>query len=170
MADQLAVTCFVNADLIARGLNAIRPESVSVQAGRVMLGRLRELVEERADFAFETTLAGRSYFPFLRELRETGYVVEMYFFWLRSANLAVQRVEDRVRSGGHHVPEETIRLRYARSLRNFWTTYRYEADSWFMYDNSTSVPVLLGAGCNGEEPLIADPEMWRDFRESVGNA
>jgi predicted ABC-type ATPase len=94
----------------------------------------------------------------------------MYYFRLGSADLAVQRVRERVRSGGHDVPEDTIRLRYTRSLRNFWAAYRYEADSWFVYDNSASVPVLLGAGRNGDEPLVAEPEAWREFREEVGYA
>jgi len=146
LADRLAVMCFVNADMIARGLNGIVPESAALQAGRVMLSRLRELRTERADFAFETTLAGKTYLSFLRQLRQEGYAVELYYFWLRSAELAVMRVQTRVRSGGHSIAEETIRQRYGRSLVNFWTGYRYEADSWFVYDNSGFAPLLLAAG------------------------
>jgi predicted ABC-type ATPase len=170
LADRLAVMCFVNADMIARGLNAVAPESAALQAGRVMLQRLRELRSERADFAFETTLAGKTYLPFLRQLRQDRYGVELYYFWLRSPDLAVTRVQIRVRSGGHGIPEDTIRQRYGRSLSNFWTLYRHEADSWFVYDNSEFSPVLLAAGHRGDHPLVGGPEIWDEFRKAVGDA
>jgi predicted ABC-type ATPase len=170
LGNRLAVMCFVNADMIARGLNAIAPESAALQAGRVMLQRLRELRAERADFAFETTLAGKTYLPFLRQLRQDGYGVELYYFWLRSADLAVTRVSIRVRSGGHNVPDDTIRLRYGRSLANFWTLYRHEADSWFVYDNSGFAPVLLAAGHRGDDPLVDEAESWHEFRKAAGDA
>ncbi len=156
LADQLAMMCFVNADMIARGLNAIRPESAALQAGRVMLTRLRELADERADFAFETTLSGKTYISFLRSLRDRGYGVELYYFWLRSADLAVSRVRHRVRRGGHDVPEETIRQRYERSLSNFWTGYRHEADAWWVYDNSEDKTVLVAAGHQSDAPVVAE--------------
>jgi len=170
LADKLAVMCFVNADMIARGLNAIVPESAAVEAGQVMLNRLRELRTQRADFAFETTLAGKTYLSFLRQLRQDGYCVELYYFWLRSADLAVNRVQTRVRSGGHNIPEETIRRRYGRSLENFWIGYRREADSWFVYDNSGFAPVLLAAGHRGDGPLVPEAETWGLFRKAVGDA
>lgn len=170
LADRLAVLCFVNADMIATGLNAIVPESAALEAGKVMLNRLQELREDRADFAFETTLAGRSYLPFLRRLHREGYGVELYYFWLRSAELAVTRVQTRVRSGGHSIPRETIHRRYGRSLQNFWTAYRHEADSWFVYDNSGVAPVLLAAGHRGDDSLVAEAETWEVFRKAVGDA
>lgn len=170
LADQLAVMCFVNADMIARGLNAIRPESAALQAGRVMLTRLRELATDQADFAFETTLSGKTYLPFLRSLRENGYAVELYYFWLRSADLAVSRVRARVRRGGHDVPEDTIRQRYQRSLINFWTGYRHEADAWFVYDNSEDDTVLVSAGHRGDPPVVGDPARWDLFLEVIGHA
>jgi predicted ABC-type ATPase len=170
LGEKLAMMCFVNADMIARGLNAIHPESAALQAGRIMLTRLRELRAERADFAFETTLAGKTYISFLRDLRHEGYAVELYYFWLRSPDLAVTRVRTRVRSGGHDIPEETIRQRYGRSLGNFWTGYRHEADSWFVYDNSDSAPLLLAAGSRGDEPLVANAIAWQQFKEAVGHA
>ncbi|MBO0699495.1 MAG: zeta toxin family protein [Zavarzinella sp.] len=170
LADRLAVLCFVNADMIATGLNAIVPESAALEAGKVMLNRLQELREDRADFAFETTLAGRSYLPFLRRLHREGYGVELNYFWLRSVELAVTRVQTRVRSGGHNIPEETIRRRYGRSLENFWTAYRHEADSWFVYDNSDVAPVLLAVGQRGDDPLVANAGVWNDFRKAVSDA
>ena len=170
LADQLAVMCFVNADTIARGLNAIRPESVALSAGKIMLTRLRELVVDRADFAFETTLSGKTYLPFLRSLRENGYIVELYYFWLRSADLAVSRVRARVRRGGHDIPEATVRQRYQRSLTNFWTGYRREADAWYLYDNSDESTVLVAAGHRGAEPTIGDMTSWATFLEVLGHA
>lgn len=170
LAEQLAVRTFVNADEIARGLNAFAPEAVAIAAGRVMLDRLRELSQARADFAFETTLAGRTYLPFLRGLRQDGYAVELYYFWLRSPELAVERVGARVRRGGHGIPESTIRQRYGRSLANFWTGYRPEADSWFVYDNSADEPVLLAAGSGVGSAEVADEAGWQSFRKAVPDA
>lgn len=170
LADQLAVMAFVNADTIARGLNAFAPEAVAMQAGRIVLTHLHDLAKERADFAFETTLSGRTYLPFLRCLREDGYAVELYYFWLRSAELAVERVRARVRRGGHNIPEATIRQRYGRSVHNFWDDYRHQVDSWFVYDNSEDQPVLLAAGSREEAPEVADQGRWRSFLEVAGHA
>jgi predicted ABC-type ATPase len=170
LAEQLAVTTFVNADEIARGLNAFAPEAVAFSAGRVMLARLRELGAHRASFGFETTLAGRTYLPFLRDLKRAGYVVELYYFWLRSPDLAVGRVRERVRRGGHNIPEATVRQRYGRSLRNFWQAYRREADSWFVYDNSGPATRLLAAGSREETPEVGDDSRWQEFRKAVADA
>jgi predicted ABC-type ATPase len=170
LADQLGVTSFVNADEIARGLSAFAPEAAAIAAGRVMLRRLNELAAERAEFASETTLAGRTYLSFLRSLRNNGYVVELYYLWLHSPDLAIERVRARVRRGGHNIPEPTIRQRYGRSLNNFWNGYRLEADSWFVYDNSEDDPELMAAGTRGHKPEIADRSRWQTFREAVERA
>src|SRR5438093_12249381 len=113
LRDALRVSEFVNADAIAGGLSAFRPESVAIPAGRVMLERIRQLAKARADFAFETTLASRSIAPWLKRLKRGGYRVHILFLWLESADLAVNRVTARVRLGGHDVPEVTVRRRYA---------------------------------------------------------
>ena len=109
----LAVDEFVNADVIARGLSAFEPDRVAIAAGRIMLARLDELAAQRVDFAFETTLATRSFAPWLLGLTLSGYDVHLFFLWLSSADLAVARVADRVRAGGHHVPEAVVRRRYS---------------------------------------------------------
>jgi predicted ABC-type ATPase len=101
-----------------------------MEAGRIMLRRLRELAEQRENFAFETTLASRSFTTFLRELQAVGYSVRVAYVWLRTPELSVERVAARVLRGGHHVPEETIRRRYERGIVNFKTLYRPIADSW----------------------------------------
>ncbi len=116
----LRVTEFVNADLIAQGLSAFKPEMTAFQAGRIMLERLHYLAKKRVDFAFETTLASKTFAPWIAKLRETGYVFHLIFLWLPSEEFAINRLAERVRSGGHNVPEDIIRRRYHTGLRNFF--------------------------------------------------
>ena len=136
LREALAVQEFVNADTIAAGLSAFAPQSVAFAAGRVMLGRVRELAALKSDFAFETTLASRTFAPWLRALKQQDYVLHLIYLWLPSADLAVERIAERVRRGGHTVPETDIRRRYVNSLSNFFNLYRPIADSWLMLDNS----------------------------------
>lgn len=117
--DALAVKEFVNADAIAAGLSAFRPESVAIAAGRIMLERMRSLASAGDNFAFETTLASRSFAPWLKTLRSSGYRVHLLFLWLRAPELAIQRVAERVRLGGHDIPEAVIRRRYTAGLKIF---------------------------------------------------
>jgi predicted ABC-type ATPase len=159
---------FVNADTIARGLNAFDPESEAVKAGRIMLEHLRALARARRSFAFETTLAARTYANWLAELRRDGYAVHLFYYWLRSPELAIERVAVRVGSGGHHVPEETIRRRYVRSVRNFLELYRPVVTTWQVYDNSGRRPRLMSFH-NGYFDTILDPDLWELFNRSVDN-
>jgi predicted ABC-type ATPase len=163
--EYLEVGTFVNADTIARGLNAFNVESVAMQAGRLMLDRLDELAADRKDFAFETTLAGRAYHPWLKKLKESGYEIVMYYYWLRSPAIAVQRVAARVRSGGHDVPEATIRQRYARSVSNFIDLYRPLLNYWEVYDNSNGLRIEIAIG-NETETLTFGNDLWRSFDDS----
>jgi predicted ABC-type ATPase len=170
LAEQLVVTSFVNADEIARGLCAFAPGTVAIAAGRILLQRLEELARERVGFAFETTLAGRTYLPFLQELKGLSYVIEIHYFWLRSADLAVERVRKRVLSGGHDIPEPTIRQRYERSIRNFWTKYRGMADAWYVYDNSGPMPDLFAAGNGFGAAEVGNAEAWTHFQRGTVDA
>ncbi len=148
LAEHLGIGEFVNADVIAHGLSAFDPERAAIQAGRVMLARLRELSARRADFAFETTLASRTFVPWLAELRESGYRVTLLYVWVPNPELSVARVAHRVSSGGHHVESDIVRRRYLAGLRNFFRMYRPIADSWTMYDNSlvgNLRPVAVGS-------------------------
>ncbi len=133
----LNVSHFVNADTIAAGLSAFAPEKAAIQAGRAMLERMYHLANDAENFAFETTLASRSFAPWIVELKKNGYFFHLTFLLLDSADLAVSRVAERVKMGGHFVPEETIRRRYITGLKNFFGLYTPIADSWQMYDNST---------------------------------
>lgn len=163
----LAVTEFVNADTIARGLSAFRPESVALAAGRVMLARLKVLAESREDFAFETTLASRSFAPWLKTLRGSGYRVHLAFLSLPSPDLAVARVAERVRLGGHDVPEDVIRRRYGAGLKNFVVIYQRIADTWQMFDNSDLTGPSLVASCRaGQPPEIRNADAWKNLLET----
>ncbi|OFV92820.1 MAG: hypothetical protein A3G76_10170 [Acidobacteria bacterium RIFCSPLOWO2_12_FULL_65_11] len=156
----LDVDEFVNADVIARGLSAFDPESVAIAAGRVMLARLHELAEQRVSFAFETTLASRTFAPWLRDLSASGYAVHFVFLWLSSADLAVERVADRVRAGGHNVPVETIRRRYQAGVRNFFSLYEPVASTWRLYDGSRREPRLIARRLESQPLKIYDETVW----------
>jgi len=125
LRDTLGILEYVNADTIAEGLSAFAPEDASFDAGRVMLNRLRELSESRKDFSFETTLATRFYAVWLRDLQQKGYRVNLIFLWLSKVETAIERVNARVRMGGHSIPEATIRRRLLPAERIFLIyTYR----------------------------------------------
>lgn len=161
----LGIATFVNADFIARGLSGIRSSSADFEAGRIMLKRLRQLGEMKADFAFESTLSSRSFAPFLAELKARGYRVAIYYFSLRSASLAVKRVKMRVKLGGHDVPEADVRRRFERSLVNFMTLYVPLADSWHLFENSKSASVRLIASSDLGEQTIKDERTWQSLHE-----
>jgi predicted ABC-type ATPase len=141
---------FLNADLIAAGLSPFAPEKQNMRAGRLLLTRIRELSVARADFGFETTLAGRSYIRLLSELKQQDYRLVLFFLWLPSSDLAVARVANRVRQGGHNVPEPTIRQRFRSGIRNLFALYRPLVDSWWLYDASQLPPRLVAIEANDE--------------------
>ena len=135
-----------------------------------MLTRLQELAEQRASFAFETTLASRSFVPWIRGLVQTGYKFHLVFLWLPSADFAVQRVADRVRLGGHDVPETMIRRRYESGLRNFFTLYQSLAMTWRMYDNSGDVGVrLIAAGQRATVTQTGEAAIWQTLTQEYGH-
>lgn len=166
LKDALAVHEFVNADTIAQGLSAYRPEAAAITAGRVMLERLRTLSSMRRDFAFETTLSGRSHVRWLRDLRASGYRTHLVFLALPSAELAIARVADRVRRGGHHVPDVVVRRRFIAGLRNLFAAYMDAVDSWTIYDNADVVsPRLVASRAVGGSVIVADADLWNALKE-----
>jgi predicted ABC-type ATPase len=170
LAGALGVQEFVNADVIAKGLSAFQPEQVALQAGRIMLDRLRELADQRVHFAFETTLASRSFAPWISDLRQTGYDFILVFLWLPTEEMAVDRVRTRVQLGGHDVPEETIRRRYRVGLRNFFELYQPLADGWRFYDNADPFgPQLLASGKGATEVTINIPERWDQIIKGINS-
>lgn len=165
----LGVDEFVNADVIARGLSAFAPERVALAAGRIMIRRLQELAAVRAGFAFETTLASRTFAPWLAELKAGGYQVHLVFLWLPSAEIAIVRVAERVRAGGHDVPEATIRRRYHAGWANFGELYQPLADSWQVIDNSVMrTPRLIAAGQGRRTKVVRQQSLWDLIRPQAG--
>ena len=151
---------FINADDIARGLSAFRSERVAFHAGRLMLSRLNELAHRRIDFAFETTLASRSFCPWLKLRQAEGYECHLLYIWLPKVELAIERVALRVRAGGHDVPTADIRRRYDRSQTNFLELYMPLANTWEVYDTSSQDPKLVAFGGREKQAVIRDPLLW----------
>lgn len=166
LRDTLKVEEFINADVIASGLSAFAPDRAAFPAGRIMLQRMKELAELRENFALESTLSSRSLAPWLIKLRTNGYVVHLIFLWLIDANLAVKRVTERVKAGGHGIPEKIVRRRYSRSIGNFFNIYRPIADSWLMLDNSLQDSPKPIAWRNVGGPVqITKSGPWNKLRE-----
>ncbi len=158
----LKVDEFVNADTLAQGLSAFRPENVALEAGRITLARLDTLASQRRSFAFESTLASQSLARRLKRLRIDGYTVHVLYLWLPDVDLAVARVAERVRSGGHDVPVDAVRRRYTRGRHNFFVLYRGLADRWRVYDaSSVDGPQLVAAGGTGVHTHIRSPQSWQ---------
>lgn len=132
---------FVNADLIAAGLSPFAPETAALRAGRLMLREIDRHFAAGASFAFETTLAGRGYLPRIGNWQRAGYRVELIFLQLASADEAVARVAQRVKQGGHGIPDGVIRRRFAAGIENLRRYYAPLVDSWVLYDNSGDEPV-----------------------------
>jgi len=165
LREALAVGEFVNADTLAAGLSAFASEQVAFAAGRVALRRLRELAAARRDFAFETTLASRSFAPWLKQLRKSGYRFEVVYLWLPHAELAVERVAERVQRGGHNIPPDVIRRRYEKSLKNFFNLYRQLCDFWLMLDNSDpSQQELIAWQRRGTPPIVRLRDPWQALK------
>ncbi len=169
LVNVLKIPVFTNADAIARGLNSLNPESEAFLAGKIMLDWMRKLAEQRRDFAFETTLSARTYAPWLKGLKASGYEIYLYYYWLRSAETAIARVAQRVRSGGHHIPDADMLRRYGRSVKNFLELYRGVADEWEVYDNTDGKRFLIGIGSGGQELHDSD-DIWDTFQRSADHA
>ena len=139
---------FINADLIAAGLSPIAAEAAALRAGRLMLAEIDDCVRKGESFAFETTLAGLAYLGRIQQWRTAGYHVSLFFLRLPDAEAAIARVAERVLQGGHHIPEDVIRRRFAAGLRNFENAYKSAVDAWAEFDNVGEEPTLLQWGEN----------------------
>ena len=139
---------FINADLIAAGLAPFAPETAAIKAGRLMLEEMDACTRRGESFAFETTLAGVGYLAHIQAWRAAGYHVSLFFLSLPNPEVAIARVAARVRQGGHHIPEDVIRRRFAAGLRNLESAYKAVVDAWAKYDNEGKSPILLEWGEN----------------------
>lgn len=137
---------FVNADEIAKGLSPFNPESVAIEAGRLMLQRIEELLDRNETFSIETTLATKSYINLVHKAQAKGYRVHLIYFWLETPELAMQRVAERVRNGGHNIPIEIIQRRYVAGIRNLFNIFMSEVDLWMIYDNSRTPRTFVAKG------------------------
>lgn len=164
---QLGILEFINADAIAAGLSPLNPEAMAIQAGRLMLDRLQSVANAGVDFAFETTLAARTFAPFLQTCKTRGYTINLIYFWLHSPDLAVERVARRVASGGHSIPEDVIRRRYDRGRKNLINLYLPLCDGWIIYDNSEPTTRIVAEYQTGLQPIIYDQETWTQIREGM---
>ncbi|MCD7908131.1 MAG: zeta toxin family protein [Clostridium sp.] len=162
LRDAFAVDEFVNADAIAAGLSAFAPETVALEAGKIMLRRIHELAAKRRNFAFETTLASRSFAPWARKLQETGYTVHLLFLALPSVEFALDRVALRASLGGHSIHQDIIRRRFDAGLRNLFRLYIPLADFWRIYDNSNPGQPLdiVEGGRKAYTPLKMTNRQW----------
>ncbi|MEH2123862.1 zeta toxin family protein [Nostoc sp.] len=155
---------YVNADAIAAGLSPLNPDSMAIEAGRLMIMRLRTLSNSGSDFAFETTLAARSFAPFIIGCRAKGYTINLIYFWLQSVDLAVERVAARVASGGHSIPEDVIRRRYQQGRKNLISLYLPLCDRWIMYDNSNNDTRLVAEYRRGQQLVAYENAIWNQIR------
>ena len=159
---------FVNADEIARGLSPFSPETVDIQAARIMLQRIDELLAQKVDFAIETTLATRSYVQLIKRAQTIGYKVHLLFFYLESPEQAIQRVAQRVSEGGHNIPEEVIRRRFVRGIDNLINLYLPICDSVLVYNNIKTPAQLIARKKNQCENIeVLNTEMWNQLKHKI---
>ena len=157
---------FINADEIAKGLSPFQPESVAVQAGRIMLARMDELLQKGETFAFETTLATKSYKQKIEWAQANGYEVTLLFFWLDSPNIAKERVAQRVAEGGHNIPLETIERRYYNGIANLFTIYINMVDICYIFDNSEGERTPIAKKYKGEKEIIYNADLYNQMKNS----
>jgi len=161
---------FLNADEIARGLSPMRPESVNVEASKLMLKRLRLCLQEGRSFVFETTGSAKIHHKYLKEAKNAGYEINLLFLWLSSPEQAVKRVDLRVKQGGHNIPKEDIMRRYYRGLKNLLDVYLPIADSAYILDSSMPEfsEIKIIARKEAKKPLfIEDEEIWQQIQRDA---
>jgi predicted ABC-type ATPase len=160
---------FVNADEIAKGLSPFQPEKVGFEAGRIMLHRINELLKENKNFAFETTLATKSYRNKIIEAKQSGYTVTLIFFWLQSINLAKERVKTRVLEGGHNIDAEIIERRYIKGIKNLFTIYLPIIDGAYIFDNSFGSHELIADKKINEALTIVNVDKFNSLKNYYDN-
>ena len=155
---------FVNADEIAKGLSPFRPESVAIEAGRLMLHRIDELMNQRVDFAFETTLAASLHLRTITKAQALGYRVHLLFFWLESVELAQQRVQSRVNEGGHSIHVDVVNRRYKRGIVNLFQKYWNRMDRAWIIDGSKGNFNLIAERKSSNLPTIFVPAAYESIQ------
>ncbi|UII35113.1 zeta toxin family protein [Fulvivirga ulvae] len=159
---------FVNADEIAKGLSPFQPEKAGITAGKLMLKRIKTLLQAGESFAFETTLSTKSYAGFVEKAKQLDYQVTCLFFLLHSEELAISRVETRVKEGGHNIPEAVIRRRYKRGLNNFFNLFLPKVDNWLFVDNSGDTYEIVAEGTMNEI-VINNVKQWNELKDKYND-
>jgi predicted ABC-type ATPase len=160
---------FVNADEIAKGLSPFQPEKVALQAGKILLNRIEELMGQGTDFAFETTLSTKTYQQTILKAQERGYFVSLLFFWLNNVQLAKQRVAFRVQEGGHYIPDEVIERRYQRGLKNLFELYLPICNNVMLFDNSDENPIFVMKQIKGESMTVFEESIFQKIKQKLNN-
>ena len=158
---------FVNADEIARGLSPFNPESVAIEAGRLMLSRIKELLSRNESFSIETTLATRSYFRLIEKAHQQEYKVTLLYFWLKSPEQAIERVAERVSKGGHNIPKNIIMRRYYEGIDNLFKIYMPIVDTWVLVNNSETPRSIVATGGKDQELFIRNSVLYKKLEEYV---
>lgn len=161
LSEMLQCRNFVNSDEIARGLSPFNLPGAAIDAGRVMVKKIRELTAAKGDFAFETTLAVRSYAKLIENTRKKGYDITLIYFWLNHPDLAVERVKNRVEAGGHNIPENVIRRRYWSGIHNLFHLYMPLTDRWLLINNSDTPATLIAEGSGTKETKVYHKEDYQ---------
>lgn len=165
LPEVLHVDEFVNADEIARGLSPFNPDAMAIEAGRLMLKRIDELLLKGKNFAIETTLATRSYAGLVQRVHQLGYVVHLVYFWLNGPQLAKERVASRVSRGGHHIPPAIIERRYALGIHNLIKIFIPIVDSWMIIDNSELTQDMIAEGGMGKDIVIYNEALFSKIKQ-----
>lgn len=158
---------FVNADEIAKGLSPFQPEKVAFEAGRIMLHRINELLFQNQNFAFETTLATRSYKNKIIEAKSKNYNVTLLFFWLKNPELAIERVKTRVSEGGHNIPVDVIERRYSKGIKNLFEIYIPITDQVLIFDNSEGQHKLIAEKSSSEDLNILNKQKFNELKKNL---
>ncbi|MBF0483794.1 MAG: zeta toxin family protein [Candidatus Omnitrophica bacterium] len=159
LPDYVKCPNFVNADLIAQGLAPFSPNTAAIKAGKLVLNQIDNFAAQGVDFAFETTLSGKTYLRLFKALKAKGYKLHLFFLWIPDKRLALARIKDRVQAGGHNIPPNDARRRFVRSIYNFSVVYRFVFDFWMLFDNSGTTPRLI-AREKDCELYIADKKLF----------
>lgn len=164
LPEMLECSEFVNSDEFAKGLSPFQPEKASIQASRYMITKIRYLLKRQRDFGIETTLATRTLLKTIRMAQAAGYTVTLLYFWLNSPELAIERVAARVETGGHNIPEETIRRRYRVGIDYFFHDYAPICERWILADNSQIPFRVIAEGSKNDLINIKDETTYDKIR------
>jgi predicted ABC-type ATPase len=157
---------FINSDLIAQGLAPFSPEKANIKAGKLVLEQIHDYAKQQIDFAFETTLAGKTYFSMLRKFKENGYKLHLFFLWIPDTKLAIARINNRVAKGGHDVPVQDVKRRFKRSIYNLFNLYMPILDFWILFNNTSIQPLPIAKGIN-QQVIIFDQILFEKIKQSA---